>query len=1009
MSLRTLFAVYIFGGLTFLPLLLLGTLIVAYRLLPKHTQTDGSPASASSLGPATTKAAIDDEHSASNEKSKTQSDANDAAAGYFAVCREYVPGGINGKPPERSSPAGEVLIAESPSVYQSMYRSIFERGKTQVPSLEGDKKDGRPVKRARNVFFVVLRHEHLLLFDSAEQVEVRHVVSLSHHRVDIYGGGEAILEGDLFVKRNCIRLMRRHASGDPSPSSQPFYLFSDNCSEKEDFYHALLRAQSTGLGIDGPPEPIHFETAHIIKLVQQLHASDTDPHARWLNALIGRVFLAMYKTQDVEQFIRVRIDRKISRIQKPTFIPSVELRKITLGDAAPIFSNLRLKELTVDGTTTFEADVKYSGGLKIEIAAVARLDLGPRIRAREVSILLLGTLRRLNGHIMIKIKPPPSNRMWISFETMPVLDLNIEPVVSTRQITYGVILRAIESKIREVFGETLVQPNWDDIPFLNTEGREPRGGIWETSESVSVMTAHEPTLQSDVQIVDQAFDDQEEPLRRHSDAETILPLQEKTKSMPALRESISHAGLSQRSLRRGTAKIPRTTSVSSSVSPSPAGTSYSVTPEPVSPLLDLASEKPKPVRSSSFAAASAPLVSVDYSTFVAGLQAPRGHGQRDAVDFVKEVKSRSQSGAGADMHEPEEEFSREVPDQASPSADSKPARSMAESVDESISSSSSSSSSRDVLSAASLAASQKTNRLVSPSVASLNSATQKAKTWGWNVLNRPTTGQRPSSNGTTGQDYAQSGIPSSSPSGRPDPLSSARTAKIPAVTKEPMGRGQPLPPPGTPLPGPQKSLWAASGLGLGSTKRKAVAPQLPPRRSDWAAAAIKKGNEVAGLTNGQEVIDDDKETQPPTLPARPQSLTLHDDSHKPETSGFPSEDAPGQTSLIPGQVPTPEHVMIVTAPVEDREIQGERTESSMALDLSEADSSHAGVSVSEHEQEIDVNHAETSAEYDTFVKELEDDKQDKPGIEASNSATNATLPDVLDGDSMSSDGHTQGK
>jgi hypothetical protein len=88
------------------------------------------------------------------EKLKERKHAPDVASGYFAVCREYVPGGINGKPPERATPAGGVVATESPSVYQSMYRSIFDRNKTNSPSLDGVQ--GRS-RKARNVFYVVLR------------------------------------------------------------------------------------------------------------------------------------------------------------------------------------------------------------------------------------------------------------------------------------------------------------------------------------------------------------------------------------------------------------------------------------------------------------------------------------------------------------------------------------------------------------------------------------------------------------------------------------------------------------------------------------------------------------------------------------------------------------------------------------------------------------------------------------------------------------------------------------
>jgi hypothetical protein len=77
-------------------------------------------------------------------------------------------------------------------------------------------------------------------------------------------------------------------------------------------------------------------------------------------------------------------------------------------------------------------------------------------------------VKKLEGRGLIRFKPPPSNRIWISFETMPDIDMTIEPIVSSRQITYSIILRAIESRIREVIAETVVLPHWDDCSFTDT-------------------------------------------------------------------------------------------------------------------------------------------------------------------------------------------------------------------------------------------------------------------------------------------------------------------------------------------------------------------------------------------------------------------------------------------------------------------------------------------------------------------------------------------------------------
>ena len=64
--------------------------------------------------------------------------------------------GINAKPIERSTPLGSTTVAPpSPSVYQTMYRSIFDRKPVAGP-LDNNGLSQRP-KKAGNVFYVVLR------------------------------------------------------------------------------------------------------------------------------------------------------------------------------------------------------------------------------------------------------------------------------------------------------------------------------------------------------------------------------------------------------------------------------------------------------------------------------------------------------------------------------------------------------------------------------------------------------------------------------------------------------------------------------------------------------------------------------------------------------------------------------------------------------------------------------------------------------------------------------------
>ncbi|OMP88741.1 putative PH domain-containing protein [Diplodia seriata] len=593
--------VYVIGGLTFVPICLAAALYLALLACPHHGQADDH---------------LRDAHPANiPPELRARLAEPDVAAGYFAVCREYVPGGVNGKPPERTTPAGAVVGVESPSVYQSMYRTIFERNRAQGPSMEGAK-NPKAQKKARNVFFVVLRHGHLILFDDAEQVEVRYVISLAHRIVDVHAGGDAIPEGELWIKRNCIRLRRAPNAADSEAESRPFYLFSENSSEKEDFYFALLRNQERQTGMPISP-PLHPDQPHVVKLVQQLHASEENLQTRWINALAGRVFLALYKTPNVEEFIRTKITKKISRVAKPAFIQSITIKRIVMGDSAPMITNPKLRELTLDGDLTAEADIKYNGNFRLEIAAVARIDLGSRFKARYVNMVLAGILKKLEGHVLVRVKPPPSNRLWITFEHPPKMEMTIEPIVSSRQITYGMILRAIENRIREVVVETLVLPNWDDMPFFDTIAQPLRGGIWEDATKAPVPhdSAHDPAM--DDASIDDGSTVHEEPAVSH-----FARKDEKTMSMPNLGES----DVSSLKSRKTAKSVMSGNTASDSASASGVEVRASA-------------GKPRSMRSGSFATIARPVVAQD-TAVVEAQKSPQKH-QHDAIAAIKDISSRS--------------------------------------------------------------------------------------------------------------------------------------------------------------------------------------------------------------------------------------------------------------------------------------------------------------------------------------------------------------------------------
>jgi len=648
------------------------------------------------------------------------------------------------------------------------------------------------------------------LYDDIQQLEVRYVISLEYHDVDVYAGGEDIPEGELWIKRNCIRLTRKKTRAGDNAASLPFFLFSENQSEKEDFYFALLKNLEKSNPEDAPI-PQEFDVKHIVMLVQKLHSSEEHLQTRWLNAFIGRMFLAMYRTPELEQFIRNKLTKKIARVKKPNFITKLALRKIDLGNAGPFITNPRLKDLTVNGDCTAEADVNYTGHFRIEIAATARIELGSRFKPREVDMVLAVTCKKLEGHVLLRFKPPPSNRLWFTFEKMPQVDLVLEPIVSTRQITYNVILRAIESRIREVIAETIVLPFWDDMPFHDTSDERFRGGIWK-KEPLSVGSTDIPNEEPQ-DLADGGLSGTTTPAEMAKD--------ERIMSMPVLADGkgLTKSNSGRKSLSSFNELFGMKTAEAVDKS------------EPATPKL---------MRSPSFANAASPTISGSHADGNGTSQGNDATARSEGVaSYLKEISTKSRSGSASPSGSqagspPTESAMASALKSRTDSVGSKGSTGSGGQQSElhTISDSpvartpttvSTMSFNSDSLKREGSRSSQEGNKPKSlaqaarsltsadrkQALASINAATAAAQRWSWGVLAR------------NKQREAQAAVDrGTSEAGSESPLS---------VTREPIGRGRPLPPPGIPLPPPEKPIKSNT---FSMPKRKAVPPPLLPRRPD---------------------------------------------------------------------------------------------------------------------------------------------------------------------------------
>ncbi|GJN89508.1 hypothetical protein Rhopal_002495-T1 [Rhodotorula paludigena] len=372
--------------------------------------------------------------------------------------------------------------------------------------MDNRSRDPRRTK-PKDRFFAVLKQSVLFLYEGEDQAECWAAIEVSAHDVVIYP--EEYIDGELFVKRTAIELKPRSTrdaasdDGDERPPESPalgqaksddllydtetgkplpWFIFAKVNSDKEDWYHSLILSSRLGSptsAADIAKDRALFDPEDMARLVESIDQQPDSIPMRWLNALLGRIFLSAYRTCSLEDYITSRIVRKLKRVKLPTMLSEIQVREVNVGASVPLFSKPMLKELTADGDASMEVHVAYVGGARVTIETEATVSLGSRFKPYSVRLVLAVVLKELEGTLLVKIKKPPSNRVWFGFTSQPKMVLAVEPVVSARQIKWSLVTGPIESRIRELIMESIVVPHMDDLAFFDTRAIPlSRGGIY---------------------------------------------------------------------------------------------------------------------------------------------------------------------------------------------------------------------------------------------------------------------------------------------------------------------------------------------------------------------------------------------------------------------------------------------------------------------------------------------------------------------------------------------------
>ncbi|KAK9239340.1 hypothetical protein V1525DRAFT_398519 [Lipomyces kononenkoae] len=256
-----------------------------------------------------------------------------------------------------------------------------------------------------------------------------------------------------------------------------FFIFSNGGSLSESAHQTdhdkdkRLRKKQSSILRPSPPMPARSILAKTYYNVETHPPESLD----WLNVLVAQTISQFREDARSNNNILHTLDKILNGDSLPSFLDTVHVTELDIGEEFPIFSNCKVYPCE-DDPGRLEARIEVDLADSITLGIDTRLLLNyptPLLAILPVSLSV--SIVRFSGQLTMSLKttPPSSNSdrktsLTFSFAPDYRLEFSIKSLVGSRSRLQNLpkISQLVESRIRKWFVERCVQPRFQEITKL---------------------------------------------------------------------------------------------------------------------------------------------------------------------------------------------------------------------------------------------------------------------------------------------------------------------------------------------------------------------------------------------------------------------------------------------------------------------------------------------------------------------------------------------------------------